>query len=323
MGSIVQALLCFLLIGGVASVWIYGVRLRREEAQAGIMAFAGMHWREFQRLIIGVLVRRGCRRRIVGEFGDDDGNVDMECDGQPWLLSTKHGAGYVLTGHAIQEFANAMTLRGATGGWMTTLGEVTPEHRALARGQRIELLDGRTLWSEIRSLLEADQVAAIAGTSRQRASRQLAIALGVAAIAGLLVFLLSRGAAGDGDATPTGADQQASPPLSKPVAAPPAASAIGADGAEQTESPVPDDAQALAERRRQLVETVSTLPWVDRAAWSTQSTLTVYLAGESQGDKASLCRIVGRYAELRTSRMQLQPPTGSANAVRFMQCSSY
>ncbi len=324
MGSIVQALLCFLLIGGAASAWIYGVRLRREEAQAGIMAFAGMHWREFQRLIIGALVRRGCRRRIVGEFGDDDGNVDMECEGQPWLLSTKHGAGYVLTGHAINEFANAMTLRGAAGGWMTTLGEVSSENRALARGQKIEVLDGRTLWSEIRPLLEPGQVAAIAGTSRQRASRQLAIAWGAAAIAGLLVFLLARSVADGGNTSPT----DAGPPVSAsksaaPVATAPAASPAAGDMPEQATSPAPDDPQILADRRRQLVETVSTLPWVDRAAWSSQSTLTIYLAGESLGDKASLCRIVERYEELRTSRMQMQPPNGSANPVRFMQCRSY
>lgn len=324
MGSIVQALLCFLVIGGAASAWIYGVRLRREESQAGIMAFAGMHWREFQRLIVAALERRGCRRRIVGESGGDDGNVDIECDGAPWLLSTKHGAGYVLTQHAINEFANAMALRGATGGWMTTLGEVSAENRALARRHAIEVLDGRTLWSEIRPLLEAQQVAAIAGTSRQRASRQLAIAWGVAAVVGLLVFLRARAADLPVDTAPVPADVPAMAAPANPVPAVVVASTPAPSPETTVEAtPAPTDAAALATRRRQLVDTIGTLPWVDRAAWASHSTLTVYLAGDAAGDKDALCRIVERYEELRASRLQLQPPSGSANAVRFMQCRSY
>lgn len=322
MGAIAQALLCFLLIGGGATAWIYGVRLRREETQAGIMNFAGMHWRELQRLIVAALERRGCRRRIVRDEGRDDGNVDMECDGRPWLLSTKHGAGYVLTDHAINEFANAMTLRGAAGGWMTTLGEVSSENRALARGMKIEVLDGRTLWGEIRPLLESAQIAAIAGASRQRASRQLAIAWSVAAMVALLAFLRARATADDADTSPVagtiGAEALRTTPAPAPVVSDP-----GPDLPAPPPGAVPTDPAALAARRKQLVAAVGTLPWVDHAAWASQSTLTVYLAGENEGDKASLCALVERYDELRASRLQLQPPRDSANAVRFMQCRSY
>lgn len=323
MGAIVQALLCFLLIGGGATAWIYGVHLRREEARSGIMNFAGMHWRELQRLIVAALVRRGCQRRLAGD-ADRDGHVEMECDGQPWLLSTKHGAGYVLTDHAINEFANAMTLRGAAGGWMTTLGEVSSENRALARGFRIEVLDGRTLWAEIRPLLEAAQIAAIAGASRQRASRQLAIAWSVAALVGLLAFLRARAVADDADVAPTPRATVAAAPDNARAAQPaPPDPATGPDRPKPPEDAVPTDPAALAARRRQLIAAVGTLPWVDRAAWASQSTLTVYLAGDNQGDKRELCRLVERYDELRASRLQLQPPRGSANAVRFMQCRSY
>lgn len=318
MGSTWLALLCFLAIGGAASGWIYGVRLRREEAQAGIMTFAGMHWREFQRLIVAALERRGCRRRVHGELPEDDGNVDLECDGKPWLLSTKHGAGYVLSAHAINEFASAMKLRGTDGGWMTTLGEVSGDNRDLARRHGIELLDGRTLWNEIRPLLDAEQITAIAGASRKRASRQLAVAWGVAAIVGLLVFVTGRGEPGVPDATDA-------TPVQAPAATAASAPADQRDTAagDVGPTPAPTDTAALAARRKQLVDTVGTLPWVDRAAWSSHSTLTVYLAGDAQGDKDALCGIVARYDELASSRMQLQPPSGSGTAVRFMQCRSY
>lgn len=324
MASTLQALLCFLAIGGGATAWIYGVRLRREEAQAGIMTFAGMHWREFQRLIVAALERRGCRRVRLGEPGDDDGNVDLECEGQPWLLSTKHGAGYVVTDHAINTFADALALRGAAGGWMTTLGEASADARELARRNKIELLDGRRLWSEIRPLLDASQIASIAGASRKRASRQLAIAWGVAAIVGLLVLLLGgRGAAEDQASITPVAQPPAEPTRAAPPAGPDAtAPALPTGEASAPAGPVPTDPVALADRRRKVIAAVGTLPWVDRAAWSTQSTLTVYQLGDAV-DTDSVCSILLRYDELSSSRLQLQPPQASTQAVRFLQCRSY
>ena len=68
---------------------------------------------------------------------------------------------------------------------------------------------------------------------------------------------------------------------------------------------------------------VSTLFGVDRAFWSTQSTLLVYLSAEEADPSSELCPLLERYPELAASRVQLQPPPGSQKSVRFKQCRSY
>ena len=68
---------------------------------------------------------------------------------------------------------------------------------------------------------------------------------------------------------------------------------------------------------------ISTLFGVDRALWSTQSTLLVHLSAEEADPSGELCPLLERYPELAASRVQLQPPPGSQRPVRFKQCRSY
>ena len=320
MGTL-AALIVTLLVGGVATFYILGMRLRREEQATGILALAGMHWREFQRLVVAVMQRRGYRPVPHSAGIDDDALIELEHEGKAWLLSTKHGAAYVLGPPVIAEFANVLQLRGATGGWMTTLGSTTPDNVALARVQKIELLDGHTLWSDIKPLLDAEQRAEITGAARARAMRHLAVAWGLAVCVGGALFLMS------GPASDPPLDDSTAPavvsPSAQQAAAPAAAPRSSVARADIAVPPPPDDPQALVDRRRRLASAVSTLPWVDRAAWSTQSTLMIHLVGDTEADKAELCRLVEPYAELRASRLQLQPPQDSQKPVRFIQCRTY
>lgn len=322
MGGIWLALIVLVVAGGAATVWILGLRLRREEQATGLMALSGMHWREFQRLVLAMMEARGYRRAEHPAEGASDALIELERDGQAWLLSTKHGAGYVPGPSAISEFASALQLRGAAGGWMTTLGNVAPEHVSLARVQKIELLDGQTLWSEIKPLLEPGQRDEITGAVRKRANNHLLLAWAVAAVAALAVVMLP--------ASEPAPDVPSSRPAPRPAATAPAGSAPGGaapapatSDAKATPEAVPEDPAALAQRRRRVAEAIGTLPWVDRALWSTQSTLVVHLVEGAQPDKPELCALVEPYAELRASRLQLQPPTGSEQAVRFIQCRTY
>ena len=313
MSGILLSLLVFLLIGGLASAWLLGVRLRREQQATGIMALAGMHWREFQRLVLEVMARRGYRRAGGTDMSDDHGLIELEHDGRMSLLSTKHGAAYVLGPAAIAEFASDLQLHGAVGGWMTTLGSVPSDTRSLARVQKIELLDGHTLWAEIEPQLDPAQRAEIMGAVRARANRHVLLAWVLATVAGIAVFLLP------GRDAPAPASPSAPLPVAPSPAAPPRQPQNAA--AAQVTAPVPDDPAALASRRRKVAEAVTTLPWVDRAVWSTRSTLVVHLAGAP--DRKGLCALLEPYAELRASRLQLQPPRESDTPVRFIQCHAY
>ena len=77
------------------------------------------------------------------------------------------------------------------------------------------------------------------------------------------------------------------------------------------------------EQRDEVIRMVSTLPGVERAMWSTRSTLLVYLADETADPVRSVCDVVKNFDALRTSRLHLQPPTGSTRPARFLQCATY
>jgi hypothetical protein len=319
MSGPVLSILVFLLAGALASAWLLGMRLPRERREVGLRALSGMHWREFQRLVIEALRRRGFEQVPHGEGLDHEGVVGLRHQGRDWLLSTKHGAGYVLGLPAVHEFASMMQLHGAAGGWMTTLGKLLPDTVSQARLHRIELLDAPGVWAAIEPVLEPEQREEIIGDARRRVLRELALAWGIAAAAGVATFLL----AGRGPAAPESPATAATPQAVRSEGEQPAPTARQAQSDALQAGDVPDDPAALEERRRTLARALATLPWVDRALWSTQSTLVVHLAGERDADKDALCALVERYPELRASRLQLQPPRGSDRPVRFTQCRVY
>ncbi|WP_425462609.1 hypothetical protein, partial [Marilutibacter aestuarii] len=81
-----------------------------------------------------------------------------------------------------------------------------------------------------------------------------------------------------------------------------------------------------ATQRERIVSRINALPDVERAAWSTRSTLLVGMAdGVVDGPEfvAPICDILGEYPDLRASRVQLQPLDGGTQSVRFMQCHPY
>jgi len=86
---------------------------------------------------------------------------------------------------------------------------------------------------------------------------------------------------------------------------------------------IPTDPKMLEQRRTDAMRGVSRVPGVDRALWSTQSTLLVYLSDDLAEPLSGICPVLLRYEELAPTRIQLQPPVGSRRPVRFLQCRSY
>jgi hypothetical protein len=93
-----------------------------------------------------------------------------------------------------------------------------------------------------------------------------------------------------------------------------------ADAADPVPAPpMNEDAQRVMVERD-----VSVLPGIERASWATRSTLLVQLlpnATEAQID--GICSVLERSADLRASRVQLQPAPGSGKPVRFKQCWTF
>lgn len=324
MGTLISLLLALLVavaIGASATWYLRRVRLPREETAEGIAALSDMRWRDFIKLALDVLAGRGFVRVNDPEATSDEADIPLRRDGELWLLSSKHGASYVLGSGDLAEFANNIRLRGAQGGLLATPGTFAPEARTFAEPQRIELLDGPTLWPELRERLPEAQRAAIGARARIRSRQHSWFGWLLGVIAGAALFLLVHRNDGASDAP------AAPPPISAPAHAPAAKAKAGATRVPANDGvwPAPGDVDtATTEKdRNDAARAIGSLPMVDRAMWSSQSTLVVYLSSAGADAKSAICPLLERYQELAASRVQLQPPSGSSESVRFFQCRAY
>jgi hypothetical protein len=304
-----------LLLGAAATFYLQKIRLPREETQAGIAALAGMRWRDYIHLVLAALNRRGYERAFDADANSDEGDYLLDRGGQSWLLSSKHGTAYVLGSTAIAEFANAIRMRGAVGGLLVTSGQFAPEAKSLAAAQRIELLDGPALWPELKPLLPDMQRQTVFAPAQARAKRHVAMAWLASFVVGLLLLTLVRQQAPDAEA-----GDQPTTPAARSAATPVIPAQPGSMG---NIAQAPTDPAQLAQRRETVAQAISTLPNVDRALWSTQSTLLVYLLDEQGEPKSEICPLLEQYVELAASRIQLEPPPGSTRPVRFVQCRAF
>ncbi|MEN1940348.1 restriction endonuclease [Luteimonas sp. MJ246] len=293
---------------GVAATWLaHGPLRRRDETAAGIAALSAMSWREFIRIVLEALSRRGYHRVVDREAPSGDSDHTLVRNGDHWLLSTKHGSAFVLGRAAVNELTAAMGLAGAVGGLLVTQGRIDDDARRTARGQAVELLDGATLWPELRPLVPAAALAPIEKASAKRARERSLAGWLMALITGVAIFALL---------------PAPQPPAA--AAASPADTPADSTALEQAAmAMVEPDAAALQAQRRELAATVATLPGMSRALWTSSSTLEVFVAGAESDPFPAICSLVERYPALASSRIQVTSPVESGRAVRFRQCRSY
>ena len=319
-----------LLIGGVATLYFRTVRLRRDETLAGIKALSGVSWRVFIHMVLDALSRRGFGRLVDEENPAGDTEYMLERDGEHWLLSCKHGSAFVLGRLTVNELARAMDMKGAKGGFLLTQGRITDDARPVAALQRIELLDGPALWPQLREFLPPEQLAGIRAQAAQAARQRVLLSWLAALLAGVAVWLAlpapvaapvqAHSAPPAAVVAPVATPSPATPtvPAAAPTAAPPPPAAPQAEAPELPPAPLD-----MEEQRAEIAAAVSTLAEVDRAVWSTESTLEVFLSSIQDDPFGRICPLVERYEDLAASRIQLTPPPGSTATVRFRQCRSY
>lgn len=308
---VLTALFIAIAIGGTLSAYLWWVRRRQLEVFAGIRALAGMRWREFSRFVIEALHAQGFEASRIEPAADSGQQADLLLTrgGQTWLLSCKQGANYRIRPAQVTELANSVRNSGAAGGILATLGRIEPDARKQSQG--IELLDGATLWPLIDPLLPPSLHQHLAEQARTTTVRELSVSW-IAAMALGVIGALALASPGPSSAV---LPSTASPSPRAPVQA--SASPAPAPAPTGSAAPVLSD----EEQRRQVMDLISTLPGVERAVWSTRSTLVVYVAEELSDERvARVCKALERFDDLRASRLQLQPPAGSPAAVRFMQC---
>ena len=324
--TLLIALLAALLVGGIGTLYFGRVRLRKEEADAGIRALSAMRWREFSHFVLDAMRHRGYDVLTPDDEADRGQQTEflLQKDGERFLLSCKHGSAYRLTKQSISELVAAMKFQGARSGLLVTPGRIEADANKPAELARIELIDGNALWPEIAPLLPQSLGEDVRIVSAQRARQQVLMSwLGalVIGIALAVVLGMTASAPEPAQADRTVLPRKAAAPVQAPVAAARTITAPVGVSAPSTAlvaaSPEQEDAQ-----REDVVRRVASLPGVSRAVWTTKSTLQVYVDETSTERFDEICTVLLHYVTLRTARVHLQPPENSQQLVRFKQCAT-
>jgi restriction system protein len=336
-------LLCF----GLCYWWIGIVKRRQAEVQTGIANLASMRWRECVGLLIQSLEKEGYREEISSRQPGDGGTEFLLKKGSALtLLSYKHGTAYHLGEANIRDFANGVQLIGAAKGILVTLGTIDNIGHDLAHRYGIELIDGAGLWPRVEQFMPKQTLEAVqreaSGQTKSKVQLGGAISVAAAALSFVLVWAISPNSPEPEQEVTVSQDElpeiqaSAAPPaevpapiVNKPKAATPVAKPV-----DSAQAKIDATAKAFAEidsltdeqlatRKADTAKKVLGLPQVRSAAWYSGTTLQLYLNTENNDDKKlidEICRIVVAYEELRYTRLQLEPPSGSSVPVRFRQC---
>jgi len=326
-------------LGSTAYLWSY--RRHRTEVATGIAGLAKMRWREFARLIVEALRDRGFEAESVEESLARGTQAELRLlrAGKPWLLSCKLGDGdYKVPAATVAELADAVRFHGAAGGLLVTTGRFDTNSERVADG--LDLYSGETLWELVEPQLPASTRHEIIAAAQKRSIQTIVAAWGaaiaLALIVGFAVPQLQPNEAPAAPAATPAADSPAAndgdgddaPAAQTPPANPapaPAPAPVAPPAAQHPAAPVPSASTGDADAdRAEVIRSATRLPGTERALWSTASNLLIYRLTDAQKqDVDAICQLLERYPELRSSRVQLQPPPGSSNRVRFFQCRAY
>jgi restriction system protein len=304
------AVIVALTFGAAATLALRFGGRRRMAAAAGTRALAAMRWREFSQFVVTAL----------SDSGASGGPADLllRRDQRTWLLACRQSPDFRVTGKQVEEMGHAVRQRGAAGGVIATLGRIAP--RLARTTERVELVDGRALWELIEPLLPAGLQDHVAEQVQRRQRRALlgawlaALGLGIAVAFAFSLF-------GGGGAPPEATrPPAAAAPVGDPVDAPVRTADAPAIAPAAPAETITGDDDAT---RQAVLEAVNAVEGVDRSVWSTRSTLLVLLQPDAGDVRNGVCAALERYEALRASRVQLQPPQGSAAPVRFVQCRAY
>ena len=307
--ALIAGLVVALLIAAISIAWIWKAQRARLETREGLAILSGMRWRELSNLVVDALAASGFERESPEQQArrGTAGEVHVSRAGRPWILTCRQGLSHVVTRASVEEFTRAFRTSQAVGGLVVTPGRVEPQARDAAGN--VELVDGEELWKLVGPLLPPSVHAEVAARAHARALRTTGTALAAATAVGLAVgFGLSQ------FADETIADS-ADVPATVTRTSPPRVAA--------TPTPAPAAPMSEDEEREAIVREIKELPGVERALWSTRSTLQVYLADPSVANDDAICSVMKRYELLRASRLQIQSPESSGRPVRFMQCAVY
>ena len=310
-----------LLVGAATTAYLWLIRRRDDETAAGLLALAGMRWRDFSRLVLEAMELRGLERIPTAHEDNQEHSASFLLSGQgkQLLLACKHGSAYRIGSAAVDEFASEIRLRGVQGGILVTEGVLDKGGVEKAGRHSIEVIDGPLLWPTVKPMVEGNLQRRIAGNASARARRHIGIAWLGAVTLGLASALAFPGSL---------APVSDAPALSAPAASsskPPAVPGPAATAPKPAPAPVARTAVTDADtekHRAEISRKLSRTPGIIRGVWISRSTLSVDRAVAEDAAWPLVCDQLKAYPDLELTRVQMNPPQGSAEQVRWRQCEA-
>lgn len=324
-----------LLVGAVTTAYLWLIRRRDDETAAGLLALAGMRWRDFSRLILEAMELRGLERIPTTPHEDSQEHGSsflLAGQGKQLLLACKHGSAYRIGSAAVDEFASEIRLRGVQGGILVTEGVLDKGGVEKAGRYSIEVIDGPLLWPTVKPMVEGNLQRRIVGNASSRARRHIGIAWLGAFTLGLASALAFPGRlAPESEPAPAPVSSAPAPAAEpgKPAAAPapvaPPVIATAPKPAATTAAPAAGVTEAAAEadtekHRAEISRKLSKTPGISRGVWISRSTLAVDRIVPEEAAWPLVCDQLKAYPDLELTRVQMNPPQGSTDQVRWRQC---
>lgn len=313
-----------LLVGAVTTAYLWLIRRRDDETAAGLLALAGMRWRDFSRLVLEAMELRGLERIPTAHEDNQEHSASFLLSGQgkQLLLACKHGSAYRIGSAAVDEFASEIRLRGVQGGILVTEGVLDKGGVEKAGRYSIEVIDGPLLWPTVKPMVEGNLQRRISANASSRARRHIGIAWLGAFTLGLASALAFPGKLAP-EPKPAPAPIAAAPAPStpeRPIAVAPVATQRPAP---TTAIPAAGVTEADTEKHRaEISRKLSKTPGIIRGVWISRSTLSVDRAVPEEAAWPLVCDQLKAYPDLELTRVQMNPPQGSTDQVRWRQCES-
>lgn len=315
-------------------LWFDRVQKRAHVQRIGVEVLNSRRWREALELLVQALAQEGYRpaAELTGPGGVPLAERLLSRGSTRALLIYKHGTSYRIGAPALLDAERRRQEAEVDEVIIATLGSVDADALAQAARMKVSSLDGATVWSKVQQVLDPGTRNGVVAEAEALVHRPRRLATVGAAIAGLaIVFwggnldqLLIGGLVGNEPPPAAVAAQRPAP------AVPPSASAGAAVDGEEASSAVttPDmatapavtAADAEANRRLELAKAVMALPEVERAVWSSASTMVISLRPRIGIDAGveKTCALSAAYPALRDVRLQMEASGGSD--VRWRRC---
>jgi hypothetical protein len=309
-------------------LWFDRVHKKAHAQRIGIEVLAARRWRDALDLLVKALAQDGYTQaaEVTGPSGTPLAERHLSRGNTRVLLIYKHGTSYHIGAPALLDAERRRQEAEQDEVIIATLGSLDRDALAQAARMKIHCLDGPMVWAKVRDILDTTARDGVAAEAEALVERPRRLATIGAAVLGLAIVFWG-GDRNDWSLTTPAESAAVSLPTPEPrpgartpaLPTNPPESGLASTPASTPTSTSPEAIEA--ERRGAMAKAITALPEIERASWSSASTMVVALRPRVSVDLGveKICALAGDYPALRDVRLQMEARGGTE--VRWRRCA--